>query len=182
MINNTQAPSYRIAKFLNRKLQDIICLPYSYTKKNLYGVARDLHNIQINENNKIITLDIKDLYVNLPIKNILRVTEFWLNKHNQDHVTTDKTLYLLEIILRQNYFQYNNQFYQPNKGIAMGSPISMRSVNKVMRLIQYNSVLTFKLQIEFVPFKIVPLRGYTPQQTLFPLFIATLVVANWNRF
>jgi len=29
-----------------------------------------------------------------------------------------------------------------------------RSVNKVMRLIQYNSVLTFKLQIEFVPFKI----------------------------
>ena len=30
-------------------------------------------------------------------------------------------------------------------------------VNKVMRLIQYNSVLTFKLQIEFVPFKIVSL-------------------------
>jgi len=29
-----------------------------------------------------------------------------------------------------------------------------RSVNKVMRLIQYNSVLTLKLQIEFVPFKI----------------------------
>ena len=30
-----------------------------------------------------------------------------------------------------------------------------------MRLIQYKSVLTFKLQIEFVPFKIVPLGGYT---------------------
>ena len=57
-----------------------------------------------------------------------------------------------------------------------------RSVNKVMRLIQYNSVLTFKLQIEFVPFKIVPLGGYTPPETLFPLFIATLVVANRNRF
>ena len=56
-----------------------------------------------------------------------------------------------------------------------------RSVNKVMRLIQYNSVLTFKLQIEFVPFKIVPLGGYTPPET-FPLFIATLVVANRNRF
>ena len=36
-----------------------------------------------------------------------------------------------------------------------------RSVNKVMRLIQYNPVLTFKLQIEFVPFKIVPFGGYT---------------------
>ena len=51
-----------------------------------------------------------------------------------------------------------------------------------MRLIQYNSVLTFKLQIEFVPFKIVPLGGYTPPETSFPLFVATLVVANRNRF
>ena len=47
---------------------------------------------------------------------------------------------------------------------------------------QYNSVLTFKLQIEFVPFKIVPLGGYIPPETLFPLFVATLVVANRNRF
>ena len=56
------------------------------------------------------------------------------------------------------------------------------SVNKVMRLIQYHSVFIFKLQILFVPFKIVPLGGYTPPETLFPLFIATLVVANRNRF
>ena len=51
-----------------------------------------------------------------------------------------------------------------------------------MRLIQHNSVLTFKLQIEFVTFKIVPLGGYTPPETLFPHFVATLVVANRNRF
>jgi len=57
-----------------------------------------------------------------------------------------------------------------------------RSVNKVMRLIQYNSVITFKIQIELVPFKIVPLGGYTPPETLFPIFVAKLVVANRNRF
>jgi len=51
-----------------------------------------------------------------------------------------------------------------------------------MRLIQYKSVLTYKLQIEFVPIKIVPLGGYTPPETSFRLFVATLVVANWNRF
>jgi len=56
------------------------------------------------------------------------------------------------------------------------------SVNKVMRLIQNKSVLTFKLQIEFVPFKIVPLGGYTPPETLFPFFVAALVFANRNRF
>jgi hypothetical protein len=30
----------------------------------------------------------------------------------------------LKVILKQNYFQYNNQFFQPEKGLAMGSPIS----------------------------------------------------------
>jgi hypothetical protein len=51
------------------------------------------------------------------------------------------------------------------------------SVNKVMRMIQYNSVFIFKLQIEFVSF-----GGYTSPETLFPLFVAALEVANRNRF
>ena len=58
----------------------------------------------------------------------------------------------------------------------------MWSVNKVVRLIQYNSVFIFKVQIEFVPFKIVPLGGYTSPETLFPLFVAVLEVANQNHF
>jgi hypothetical protein len=72
----------------------------------------------------MITLDIKDLYVNLPVKNILHNTKFWLNKHNNSNKITEQTLYLLKIILKQSYFQYNNQFFQPEKGIAMGSPFS----------------------------------------------------------
>ena len=72
----------------------------------------------------LVTLDIKDLYVNLPIPNILHITKFWLNKHNNDNTITKQTLHLLKIILQQNYFQYNNQFFQPEKGNAMGSPLS----------------------------------------------------------
>ena len=62
------------------------------------------------------------------------------------------------------------------------APVYMWSVNKVMRLIQYNSVFIFKLQIEFVPFKIVPLGGYTSPEMMFSLFVAALEVANRNRF
>jgi hypothetical protein len=37
-------------------------------------MAQDLHNIQFNGNNRMISLDIKDLYINLPTKNILHTT------------------------------------------------------------------------------------------------------------
>ena len=99
-------------------------MPNTYTAKNSHVVAWDLYTIQINENHKIITLEIKDLYVNLSIQNILKITVFCLNKNNQNHASIDNILHLLEIILRQNYFQYNNQFYQPNNGISIGSPTS----------------------------------------------------------
>jgi hypothetical protein len=111
VVNNIQAPSYKVAKFLNKNLQNLSQLPNTYTTKISYELAQELHNIQINEHSKIITLDIKDLYVNLPTKNILHITKFWLNKHNHDQTITEQTLYLLEVILKQNYFQYNNRFY-----------------------------------------------------------------------
>jgi hypothetical protein len=87
-------------------------------------VAEELKIIHFDEHMKIITIDIKDLYVNLPIQGILQTTKFWLNKHNNTSTTIEQILQLLETILKQNYFQYNNQLFNPEKGIAMGSPIS----------------------------------------------------------
>lgn len=75
-MTNTRAPSYKIAIYLNKKLNNLMCVPFAYTTKNSYEIAQELNRIQINEHNKMITLDIKDLYVNLPIQNILHVTKF----------------------------------------------------------------------------------------------------------
>ena len=81
VINNTLAPSYKIAKYLNKKLHNLLCLPYTYnTKKNSQEIAEELKRIQINEQMRIITPDIKDLYVNLPFQGIIRTTKFWLNR------------------------------------------------------------------------------------------------------
>ena len=60
--------------------------------------------MQINEQMRIINLDIKDLYVNLPIQGIIRTTKFWLNN---DSELIKQALYMLETIMKQNYFQHN---------------------------------------------------------------------------
>jgi hypothetical protein len=76
VIDNTQAPSYKIARFLNNRLKDYINLPGTYTTKTSHETAQELHNIHIRENHKIITLDIKDLYVNLPTKVSFKSQDF----------------------------------------------------------------------------------------------------------
>jgi hypothetical protein len=47
-----------------------------------------------------------------------------LNKHDSSNAITEQALHFLKVILKPNYFQYNNKFFQPEKGIVMASPIS----------------------------------------------------------
>ena len=64
-----------------------------------------------------------DLYVNIPIKETINITKTQLLMHNEKY-TANQIIMLLETILGQNYFTFQNQIYQPDKVVAMGSPVS----------------------------------------------------------
>jgi hypothetical protein len=46
VISNIKAPSYKLAKYLNKKFNQLIKLPYKYATRNS-KVAQDLNNIEI---------------------------------------------------------------------------------------------------------------------------------------
>ena len=45
VINNIQAPSYGLVEYLNKKLNQLIKLPYTYATRNSEEVAQDLNSI-----------------------------------------------------------------------------------------------------------------------------------------
>ena len=61
------------------------------------------------------TLDIKDIYVNLPIQNIINITKFWLNKNKNKIMIVQQTLDLIRVILNQNYFDTIIDISNPQK-------------------------------------------------------------------
>ena len=123
VVNNRTAPSYKLAKKLNDILNKHLILENHYTIRNSTNLAIDLVKLNINDNHKLITLDIKDLYVNIPLKETIDITRTQLLKYNNTQ-TTNQIINLLEVILMQNYFVFEGKVYQPDKGVAMGSPIS----------------------------------------------------------
>jgi hypothetical protein len=125
VINSIQAPSYRLAKHLSKNLKTMLNLPNRYNAKDSKEVAGEISTIQTKDCHSFMSLDINDLYVNIPTEDTIRITKFWLRKQKHDSRLIEQTTHALEIILKQNYFQYNNRFYQPRKGIAMGSISSM---------------------------------------------------------
>jgi hypothetical protein len=71
----------------------------------------------------IVTLDIKDLYVNIPVTETLSIIKTKLLQKS-DIQGAHQILTLLKEVLTQNYFAFQQTIYQPEQGIAMESPIS----------------------------------------------------------
>ena len=59
-----------------------------------------------------------------PEYGVIHTANFWLNSNPNTGNMNKQILNLLNTLMEQNYFQYDNHFYKPHERIAMGSPIS----------------------------------------------------------
>jgi hypothetical protein len=67
VVNNETATSYKLARKLNDILNKHLHLDNHNTTRNSTCLANDLVKLTINDKNRLITLDIRDLYVNIPL-------------------------------------------------------------------------------------------------------------------
>jgi hypothetical protein len=74
-----------------------------YTIDNSTKLAHDLTELTISDSHRLITLDIKDLYINIPITENTDIARAQLLKHNNKNIT--------EQVLQQNYLEFQEQIY-----------------------------------------------------------------------
>jgi hypothetical protein len=132
---------YRALK-QNKIINKNIALPNSYNVRNTLEIAQELTQVKLTKNHRIMTLDIKDLYVNIPVEDIIHSIEFWFQLQSRDVTMLNQIKKLLRTVLQQNYFHYEGTYYKPMKGIAMGSPISSLASELIL---QYHENRTIKL-------------------------------------
>ena len=118
-----KALSYKLVKHLAKILNQYITLKNYYNVINSTSLANDLTKLKIHENHKLITFDVKDLYINIPIDETFNYHKI-KTIDNNDTQTTQQILTLLKVFLSQNYFTFQHKIYQPEQGVSMGSPIS----------------------------------------------------------
>jgi hypothetical protein len=123
-VNNIHAPTYKLAKFFRKWLSETLQLSNTYTVYNSTQLTQEPQKLELKDSHTLATFDIKDLYVNLPVQEILQITKSGLLSKKLEKPLVQQALLTLNTILMQNYCQFEDSFYQPRKGIAMGSPIS----------------------------------------------------------
>ena len=70
------------------------------------------------------SFDIKILYTNIPNKETLETIKTHLIEKKLEKEYTTQLIKIIETIMNQNYFQFNNKLYKQKEGIRMDSPTS----------------------------------------------------------
>lgn len=122
IVNSRSSPTYKISKKLNEILSNTFKFDETYSVKNSYELINCIKDVQIPETAKFASLDITNLYTNIPVKETIEIIKNNLLKHK---TLTLPEIYefidLLTLVLSHNYFSFNNKMYQQKDGLAMGS-------------------------------------------------------------
>lgn len=125
LVNFMPSPAYKIAKMLDKVIRKEIVLENSHSIKNSIELVEQLKNHVIKGNQKLVSFDIVNLYTNVPVPETIAILHKNLQKNSKlSKNAIDELINLTRIVLKQNYFRFQNDFYVQKDGLAMGSPLS----------------------------------------------------------
>jgi hypothetical protein len=123
--NTPIRPAYELAKHLTKVLHNYLHLPKTYNTQNSVHLTTDLQTIEINEDVRICSFDIQNMYTNIPKLEVIDIiTNIKENGPKITKTTQEEITNILKSIIEQNCFQVNEQYYAQTEGLAMGAPTS----------------------------------------------------------
>ena len=119
-----------------------------------------------NEDTRLGTSDIKALYTNLTFELVLKSVEYWVTKYSElipllRRFNLPFICEALQIILENNFFQFNDDYIQQIKGFAMGTKAAVQCANLSVAYLEIK-------MFEFLP-------------TIFPKDFVDFIVRNYFR-
>jgi hypothetical protein len=124
IVNWRNAPAYKLSKLFTLKIKQISPLPYSFNIKNTTELIHELENTPITFTFMFASLDITNMYSNIPTTETKQILDNILTSNPIDPQVRSELLNWYEVISRQNYFLNNNKIIIKTDGIAMGAPPS----------------------------------------------------------
>ena len=119
--------SYALSRRLSKILRPLVGTS-GRTLKNTNDLVETMEKVTLNEDEMLVSYDVKSLFTSIPVEESIGICE---RKLNEDETLGDRTsmdvatiIRLLRFCLTTTSFQYKGTHYQQLDGVAMGSPVS----------------------------------------------------------
>ncbi|CAF1490078.1 unnamed protein product [Didymodactylos carnosus] len=135
------SPTARLSQFLDNLLRPLFKQSTSTSIENGIYIVQQLKSYsrseQFTPKTLFITFDIVDLYTmlnhNLAIFYLRRFLQEGLQLTALDGIPIDVIIKICNLVLKNNYFYYDNNYYHQIKGGAMGSSLTLSLANIYMK-------------------------------------------------
>ena len=133
IVSSIGAASYETAKELARILK-LLMGNSPYQVQNSRDFIQQIQDIKLQEDQCIMSYDVKALFTSVPIQPAIDVIKKMLEDGELQKRTNMSVQHisLLEFCLRSTYFTFQGKLYEQQEGAAMGSPISPIVGNQFM--------------------------------------------------
>ena len=154
-------------------IEPLVPLSESYIRDSTHMI-NILNKCSILPDMLLCTLDITSLYTNIPHNEGIQSIKEFLAIHRDTNALPHNSyiIELLEVVLTNNYFDFNGKHYRHKSGTAMGTKLPPSYANLFMTNFKQNHVYT-----------------YHPQPTLWKRFIDDIFMIwphgmdhYWNSF
>ena len=140
----------------------------------------DQLNIKKNNNTWLFTGDVKAFYSNIPHEmacdNIYKITRN--NKNIFGYCNPKDLLDFINLIMDNNYFFFNDQYYKQIKGLAMGTPCAPTIANLFLAMEEITKGMKSPYMFQKRPYgKLICYFKYIDD--IFSVFEGTKVQLNW---
>ena len=140
IIPGCEGPTVRLSEYVDVYLKPLIKYIPSYIKDSTDFLKRSFKlNDTLPNEFILITIDIKSLYTNIPNREGIDASTKHLNNHDTTGVNIQMIRSMLELILENNYFEFNDKYYLQTHGTAMGTTMQVSYANMFMAPLEEKS-------------------------------------------
>jgi len=134
IVSSCGSPTEHISEFVDYWLQPHMQSLPSFIKDTTQ-LINELQNIHVNASDWLVCIDVKSLYTNIPhsegLKACLQAFKYW-EEINPQQPPAEILCNLLEVVLKNNMFEFNNKQYKQLYGTAMGTRTAPSYANTFM--------------------------------------------------
>lgn len=145
LVSHIGCPAHKLAKKLCEIIVNLTGFESKFRIKNSLELSKQLIHLDIKTGYKSAPLDITNMFGNISGIECSHIISELLDQKSINPIIKDELLKCLEIVLNQNYFEFNKKFFKQTFGLSMGSPLSPLLAEIFMANFEVNKVINTPL-------------------------------------
>ncbi len=123
VVSDIKSPSSKISQWLMRKFKKYKNF-HTLSVKNSFEVESFFDGLKISEDEILVSFDVEALYPSVPVDEAFEAMKGWISEQDISDDEAELVSKLTEIVLGQNWLQFDGKIYKQLSGLPIGNPLS----------------------------------------------------------